>query len=356
MTGAVLPFFMLVATAQPGAQLLPVRSICAGQKQATNLLVFHTYGEGSHALSDALDNLPCVHFVRDEAFNAQVDVLHTFFTSSFETWTQATVRAAIAGNMTHPIQIRRLADDIDKFKEAHAKHACNCSSRGALVRLDVLDGEFKSGSWTTAEVERGVGDLCPLFAPTDGSAPVLPVVLVRMDLMRWALSGYGRLTEGMDPNPQFSHHEIDAITYDLKKLHMAANTIVKIWRRNAVILRALRTLCGVRPAVHVYEAFDMRQGLPKGMADYLLPCYNGAANQFPIDDFKTVRHAHTYNINEFVSNADAVVGMFAMSSYLTFGETLAEQGLSMADLDDLSEPKKMSQNCISEGAEALTVP
>jgi hypothetical protein len=95
----------------------------------------------------------------------------------------------------------------------------------------------------------------------------------------------------------------------------------------------------------VYEAFDMRQGLPEGMVDYLLPCYNGTADQLPVNDLETVRHAHTYDISRFVSNTDAVVKLFATSGFPTLGQVLAEQGLSMADVDDLSQPKKMSQAC-----------
>jgi hypothetical protein len=352
MTSAVIPFVMLATTMDAGVVQRPVRPVCPGERQATNLLVFHAYGEGSHALSDALDNLGCVHFIRNEVFKAQVDVLHAFFTSPLETWRQATMRAAIAGNMTEQRHLRELAAALDAFMEAETKQGCHCSSRGALVRLDVLDGKPKGGSWTTAEVRRGIGDLCPLFAPTDGSPPVLPVILVRTDLMRWSLSAYGRLTEAVDNNPQFDNKEIVAMNYDLDLLDSGANKNVMVWRFKAVILNALRAVCGVRPAVHVYEAFDMRQGLPEGMANYLLPCYDGTADQLPVDaSLETVRQAHTYNINEFVSNAEAVVGLFAMSSFMTFGETLAEQGLSMADIADLSEPNKMSQTCSARGGE-----
>jgi hypothetical protein len=346
MTAAVLPFIMLAATTEHNVVQRPVRPVCAGEQQATNLLVFHSFGEGSHALSDALDNLGCIHFMRNEVFKAQFEVLHTFFTSPLGTWRQATIRAAIAGNMTEQKHMRELAAAIDAFREAEIKQGCKCSSRGSLVRLDVLDGKYKLSTWTTAEVHRAVGDLCPLFAPTDGSPPVLPVVLVRADLMRWTLSGYGRMVEGLDNNPQFTNHEISVMEYDLDLLDKGAQRNAGYWRSKTVILSALRTVCGVRPAVHVYEAFDMRHRLPKGMANYLLPCYNGTADQLPVDDsLGTVRQAHTYNINEFVSNADAVVGMFTMSSYMTFGSTLAEQGLSMSDVHDFSEPDKMSLAC-----------
>jgi hypothetical protein len=48
---AVILIVMLAATLKPGGIPHPVRPVCAGERQATNLLVFHDYGEGSHALS-----------------------------------------------------------------------------------------------------------------------------------------------------------------------------------------------------------------------------------------------------------------------------------------------------------------
>lgn len=341
MAETVVSLLMLAA-----AKDQPLRPICAGGRQGANLLLFHAESEGSHALSDALDNIACVHFIRSESFKSQVDVLRAFFTSPPNTWQQATVSAALAGNLTDHKHLQHLAVVMGEFKEAETRDRCLCTSRGSLVRLDILDGNFKGDNrWTSEEVQRAVRDLCPLFNPADGSPPVRPVMLVRTDPMRWALSIYGRLVDGMQNNPQFTTGQISAMEYDLKKLQQAMAQNLHAWRIKADILEALRTVCGVRPAVHVYETFDMRQGLPEGMADFLLPCYNGTADTLPVDDEQTVRHAHSYTIQEFVSNAEEVVAMFAMADFPTFGQVLAERGLSIADLDDFSEPKKMSQAC-----------
>jgi hypothetical protein len=61
------------------------------------------------------------------------------------------------------------------------------------------------------------------------------------------------MVKEMDDNPQFSHHQIVAVDCDLDLLDIRAQSNVKMWRSKAVILNALRTVCGVRMTVHVYD-------------------------------------------------------------------------------------------------------
>lgn len=218
-------FFMLPPAAA-------ARPICTGEKRGANLLVFHSYGEGSHALSDALDNTACVGFMRDEQSQAQVDVLRAFFTSPFDTWAEATESAALKSNLTASKDAKYMRAVIETFKEEQVLNQCKCSTRGTLVRMDVLDGHPLKGSgrWTADDLHRAVSDLCPLFKPINGSSPVLPVVLVRMDALRWALSSYGRLADDVAGNPQFSTAPIEAVEYDLELLYQVVGKNVVTWR------------------------------------------------------------------------------------------------------------------------------
>lgn len=165
--------------------------------------------------------------------------------------------------------------------------------------------------------------------------------------MRWALSIYGRVSADEKPNQQFGSEPTIPVSkvYSIGTLSTAAKQNARLLDTKVMLLRALRSVCGVRPAVQTYETYEMADALVDGMADFLLPCFKGATDGRAALDVRTVVRVHSHDIKTFVENAEEVMAHFAMTHYPRFAEAMEKHGLTEEDLDDFSEVGKIAARC-----------
>ena len=289
----------------------------------------------------------CVNFLRGEFLHSNPIELRAFYDSAPDEWGTALTAAFAMSNLTNltPLTNSSLADlhrQLAGFEQDNQKLRCACTSRGALVRLDVLDGRIEDLIQTVDEgkIVRSVRELCVATSGNPILRRVRPVVLVRTDLMRWSLSTYGRFMKdeaSWPANPQFGKSNLTSHVYDLSVLSKSAFSAVRIWNNIAVLLRAMRDHCKMPPLVQSYEAFEDRGGLPEGTADALLPCYRGRAQAMGTRNQRNVRIAHSHKISNFVSNSNEVIAHFAVTPYPTFAQALTKEGLRPDEVLEFSE-------------------
>lgn len=282
-----------------------------------HILAIHTRGEGSHAFADALDNMDCVHFLRDERMHWQLDELTLFFQGQ-----TPPPRSNGKSDSPSPVDVR-----------------CDCISRGTLVRVDRCCGNETAGDmtdFTPDQLKDAVIRMCPLFR--NRSMPVLPVLLVRSDLMRWSLSTYGRFDATMLDNPQFSnvHKHAEEVStpiyYHIPTLLQSAHAGVRIWHTQAKLIKGLQEECGVTPMIQLYELFTDNIPWDLHRSEVVLPCRKRLP--YPVTNATvSVRRAHNHDIRSFVANAEEVYAHFALSSeYPRFATVLASEGVDASKL------------------------
>lgn len=151
------------------------------------------------------------------------------------------------------------------------------------------------------------------------------LVLVRTDLMRWAISLYfkrgglpGSVVDERLADPQFFNVTETLETYDLTLLSGNARECVGFWREKVALLDALR-LARARYAVMTYEQF-----LAAG-AKYLARVLDAVEMEHShcsaaVHAFipRSARRVHGDNISRIALNADDILRHFITTTYPTW--------------------------------------
>jgi hypothetical protein len=93
---------LVASAAATGIRADDAHSACPGDG-SRHLLMFHDRSEGSHGLIDSLDNLPCVHVLRQnrgEYLHLDPSVLTAYFRAPSDTWAEDVIGAIKAGNQS----------------------------------------------------------------------------------------------------------------------------------------------------------------------------------------------------------------------------------------------------------------
>jgi len=232
------------------------------------------------------------------------------------------------------ISMNDFVESMDR-KTAIEDPPCECENRGVLVRVrhkDIKEDWCRSGLFAT-DGDHGL--------PTQ----LRVIIVVRLDLLRYAISAYGRFDDSFLANPQFlDASQTDIVhTYDLDHFREAVEDRIPRWRNQVDNIRALRA-CGIEPIVSAYEPFD-DAGLPKAYVDGVVGrCARPAlAQRFDAmndteiadvvsADHKHIHKVHSYRLSEYALNARALYNAFLEAKYPTFTDVAANAGLDVSTL------------------------
>lgn len=276
-----------------------------------SLIIVHDSHEGSHGLIQALNAYPCTRYYKDEAIGSSASTLRRFFASPNHSAGVAALLDVRERDMSIP-RNRTLYVDSLLFYDAvmrkkQAVDNCKCWSRGLLVRVRNMD-------WC-GKIEEDV------------------VILTRLDLLRYAISAYGRFDRRYNDNPQFRGMNDVRHEYDLTVLKRAVDDRLKLWRAQLQRIKFLRD-CGIDPFVSAYEAFD-DAGLPTAFLASL-GVYSCSDGEF-FDNYHPQGHhvftkVHSTSLATFASNARQVYDWFLRSDFPTFADVARDLNLSLGSL------------------------
>ena len=275
---------------------------------------------GSHALVDAINAYPCTRYFTEESIPSDSASLEAFLGPY--SWERA---AAAVVTDENPL----LKKNMDAYKEkmwnkTASEEVCSCESRGLLVRT------------TVEEIEN---DWCDsgLFFNGERAERVRVMVLIRGDLLRYALSGYGRVDPNFLGNPQFFGNQgvTDTVhEYDPDFLEKSVNVALNKWMQTINKIKALQR-CGIKPIVSMYEAFDdafNHTSLPDTFITDLVPCADNK-HQALLSLKPTVTKVHSHDLAAFAVNSRQVYDTFNEMGTPSFGELAKENGLDIKKLE-----------------------
>ena len=154
--------------------------------------------------------------------------------------------------------------------------------------------------------------------------PLQPILTVRTDLMRYALSNY----------PESGHHQSNHSykpplkVYSIATLSATANSMIKRWVRVAARLETLEA-CGLEPVLAHYEQIsdDAEKALATGVVAAL---EQTSGLKFPrrteVEAGVTGREVvkiHSDHISKFASNFGEIYRHFRTTAYPTFAMVMA---------------------------------
>ena len=271
---------------------------------------------------DAINAYECTRYFPDESINGDTASLEAFL-GPYD-WERAA--AAVLTTDENPL----LKKNMDAYKEkmwnkTASEEVCSCESRGLLVRTTVEEiendwcqsGLFFNGD--RAEAER-----------------VRVMVLTRGDLLRYALSGYGRVDPNFLGNPQFFGNQgvTDTVhEYDPDFLEKSVNVALNKWTQTIDKIKALQR-CDIKPILSMYEAFDdafNHTSLPETFIHDLVPCAN--TQQALLALKPTVTKVHSHDLAAFAVNSRQVYDTFNEMGTPSFGELAKENGLDIKKLE-----------------------
>lgn len=275
-----------------------------------SLIIVHDSHEGSHGLIQALNKYPCTRYYKDELIGSSASTLRRFFAPPNHSAGVAALLEVRERDMSIP-RNRTLYRESLVFYDAvmrkkQAVDRCECWSRGLLVRVKAID-------WC-GKIDEDV------------------VILTRLDLLRYAISAYGRFDRRYNDNPQFRGMNDVKHEYDLNVLRRAVHDRLALWRAQLGRIKFLRE-CGIDPFVSAYEAFD-DAGLPPSFLASL-GVFN-CTDHFAFFDHPQGHHVftkvHSNSLAAFATNARQVYDWFVQSDFPTFADLAREANLSVATL------------------------